>query len=347
VDGTVAYDFGDRVELSSLDGSDRNLLVRTPRQRPGDLVWSPDGSAIALIRNSQPLRKRGTADLYIADVGKRTLRRLAHLVGNIDTVRWSPDGRQLVFDWVSKPPDCEFRSSLFIANVPGGSPRPVRGIGQPDATRVLFYQALGWSPDGERILYGADLWDEECELRDEVRGSVLHVGSRGSDPTVVSTGDATFGVHGEWSPDGRLIAFTGVTASTIGVVRPTGRLLRQFTEVGTEPLAWSQRSDEIYTTDHERVIGLRIADGRRRTLFLYTPSSGCSVDDFGCSTRIVARSSNGRSLLIEAEDADFDTGADYVIVPIDGSAEYLLPHAEPTIADLTATGKVATGFFLS
>jgi Tol biopolymer transport system component len=347
VGGKVAYDFGDRVELSELDGSHRALLVRTPRQRPGDLVWSPDGSAIALIRNSQPLRGRGTADLYVADVGKRTLRRLARLVGNIDTVRWSPDGRRLVFDWASKPPDCEFRSALFIANVTGGSPRPVRGIDQPDARRVLFYQALGWSPDGERILYGADLWDAECVLRDEVRGSVLHVRSRGSDPTVVSTSDATFGVRGEWSPDGRLIAFTGITPSTVSVARPAGREVRRFVGVGEEPLAWSRGGDEIFTTAQERTIALRVADGRRRTVWEYHPPSTCSEPDHGCSTRIVSRSSDGRFLLIEAEDADYDTGADHVVVATDGSTEDSLPHPEPMIADLIASGQVATAFFLS
>ena len=51
VEGRVAYDFGDHVELSELDGSGRSFLVRTPRQRPGDPVWSRDGSAIALRRH--------------------------------------------------------------------------------------------------------------------------------------------------------------------------------------------------------------------------------------------------------------------------------------------------------
>src|SRR5574338_1587485 len=47
VDGRIAYDFGDRVERSTLDGSDIRLLVRRPRQRPGDVVWWPGGSSIA------------------------------------------------------------------------------------------------------------------------------------------------------------------------------------------------------------------------------------------------------------------------------------------------------------
>jgi hypothetical protein len=212
---------------------------------------------------------------------------------------------------------------------------------------VLFYQALGWSPDGERILCGADLWDAECVLRDEVRGSVVHVGSRGSDPTVFSTSDATFGVRGEWSPDGRLIAFTGITASTVSVARPAGREVRRFIGVGEEPLVWSRGGDEIFTTAQERTIALRVTNGRRRTVFAYEPASGCSAADFDCTTRIVSRSLDGRFLLVEAEDADFDTGTDHVVVATDGSSEDSLPPPEPMIADLIASGQVATAFFLS
>ena len=55
-------------------------------------VWSPDGSAMALISTDA---KAGTATVQVLRDGKFT--RVASIKGVANTVRWSPDGRQLAF----------------------------------------------------------------------------------------------------------------------------------------------------------------------------------------------------------------------------------------------------------
>lgn len=55
-------------------------------------VWSPDGSAMALVRSDS---KAGTATVAVLRNGKLTP--VATVKGVANTVRWSPDGRQLAF----------------------------------------------------------------------------------------------------------------------------------------------------------------------------------------------------------------------------------------------------------
>ncbi len=114
--------------------------------------WSPDGRKLTFIRERRvpcPDREacennpslRWTDDLWLLDLATHTQRRLVSNDSRVTTehpVRWSPDGRSIVFErcpdgtW----PDC----SIYVMRGDGTEPR-------------FLFHGLGpvWSPDGKEI----------------------------------------------------------------------------------------------------------------------------------------------------------------------------------------------------
>ena len=111
VTGAIVYHLGTALVRS--DSRHRRLLVRTPRQRPEELVWSRDGSAVAIVRED---RRRHSTDIYVANVAARSLRRVAHLSGGVTTPRWSPRGDRIAFGWRSLD-ECDEKTALYVADL--------------------------------------------------------------------------------------------------------------------------------------------------------------------------------------------------------------------------------------
>jgi Tol biopolymer transport system component len=338
VKGAIAYDFGDRLELSDLDSGNRRIIVRTPRQSPGQLIWSRDGSAVAIVRYD---KRRRSTDVHVANIAARSLRRVAHLPGSVTgTPSWSPRGDRIAFGWSSSN-ECDPKTALYVADIRSNRLRALAGRRQIDRQHVTLYQPFDWAPDGQRVLYGERTYYKECVLRDVLSSSLLHVGIDGKHPTVVRKSRDGSGEQAQWSPDGRLIAHANFGDSNgLIVTRPNGRVVRRFSSNGfAQFLKWSQRGDELYSNfgDDERIVAHRVSDGRRRTLFVYTPATGCDGLKF-CSVEIVARSPTSGFVLVQGHDDNLDD--ELFVVATDGTSRFI---GDPAAGN---SGDPSTAFFL-
>ena len=239
---------------------------------------------------------------------------------------WSPDGMQVAFDWAARracEPGTKGTTSIYVAGTRGGGARRLRSVEamRLSTKRTSFYQVLDWSPDGRRLLFGTEVWRTggDCGVGtsgDQIAGALGHIGVAGGRPSMIPSGDAG---QGDWSPDGELVAFC---EDGVAVGRRSGLVIRRWPghysqslgcgEGSYRWLVWSHDGQEVYAATDDRVVALRLSDGRQRTLFNLTPIARCSAD-FNCFLRILSRSQDGRSLLIQGEGGRLDTDALFVV----------------------------------
>lgn len=172
------------VQVVRVDGSDRRTLAGTPEYEV-DAQWSPNGTTLCY----SSYRHTGETDEWLAsrmwtvraEGGDRKM------VGLGSGARWSPDGKQLVFNAPTKEND----GDLFVMNADGTDRR--RLMATPELEQVA-----DWSPDGRTILFtqfngsGADVM-----VMDVDGGNVRTL-----------TELPGFDSAAAWSPDGGTILFT-------------------------------------------------------------------------------------------------------------------------------------------
>lgn len=129
-------------------------------------------------------------------------RALTHGVGAV----WSPDGRRLAY--MLRGPNYGYH--LFVVNA--------NGSGRRRLTKPKFdyeidrYQV--WSPDGRRIAF---------ERYDSDPNYAVHVvAADGSGGRRLTPSQGYGFARPNWSPGGRLIAFTHVERGAVYVIRPNG-----------------------------------------------------------------------------------------------------------------------------
>jgi serine/threonine-protein kinase len=96
-------------------------------------VWSPDGSQIAFVRDSE---------IYVADADGTDDRQLTDTGGNAFDPDWSADGTRITFDGVG---------GIFVVNADGTGLTQVTAPSDP-ATDF----GPRWTPDGARIVFTRD-----------------------------------------------------------------------------------------------------------------------------------------------------------------------------------------------
>jgi Tol biopolymer transport system component len=113
------------------------------------------------------------------------------------TPRWSPDGRQIVFEG-----NGDRGSQVWIANADGTGARAVTATpdGCPDGTCTEGVQPA-WSPDGRSIAYVAPTHEQAVFTRTAL--SIVDIAT-GATTELYSTAEASLG-RPSWSPDGRSI----------------------------------------------------------------------------------------------------------------------------------------------
>ena len=182
------------------------------------------------------------------------------------------------------------------------------------------------------------VWYKECELRDKLSSSLLHVGLDGIHPSVVCAIREEGLGETRWSPNG-LIAYSGYGYDVaLTITSPNGRIIRRFSMKGFETS--NGRGEAMSCTDSATIspVALRVGDGRRRTLFVYSPTIGCDGTKF-CVIELTAQSPTGRFVLLRATDNNLDE--DLFVVATDGTSR-------SQIADraMGNSKNLSTAFFL-
>lgn len=144
---------------------------------------SPDEKRVALVR-VEPLRK--ASDIWIHDLTQNREVRLTYISGGIDSLRWSPDGSQILFTYqFKKMPD------LYTKKLSGGDIEPV-------VQSAFWKTSPTWAPSSDAVIYGEqnpltnyDLW--RWSARDHTRVVLLKTPFDEYWPAV--------------SPDGRWLAY--------------------------------------------------------------------------------------------------------------------------------------------
>jgi dipeptidyl aminopeptidase/acylaminoacyl peptidase len=225
------------IHLAAADGSGARLLEPShehARCSETDIAWAPDSRRIAYLSDCAT-DARGQKDVHVADIdvaGAVHSHRMARLHGVAQALRWSGDGKALLFLYVENGTR---RASALAAAKPQTGEVGVEGL---EVQRVAWLAEDGTTP---QLLTPADRYVYEFALAPDNR-QLAYVGAPAPgdnnwwiaklyaqsveagaasrvlvDPAVAGTP-----LHGlqlalpRWSPDGRRIAFIGGLMSDQG-----------------------------------------------------------------------------------------------------------------------------------
>jgi Tol biopolymer transport system component len=220
--------------LEGLTGPEREAVARLAGKLDGRLVWSSNRS--------------GNHELYLLDLGARSLRRLTNSP-NVDFFgRFSPDGKQLVFlrsqrQWVS------FREpsawDVFLMELEGGQERRLaRGGYHPT-----------WTADGKAVVFhrGPRVFRYDLATGRET----LLLDAEQAIPGVIELGDP------ELAPDGRRLALypRGPHAGN-AVFDLAARTLTLLGEVQAFQPSWAPDGQSLVWIEIEGHGGTRVMVGR-------------------------------------------------------------------------------------
>jgi Tol biopolymer transport system component len=138
------------------DGAGQQRLTRD-REIQTDPEWSPDGTTIAYSQWRAVRGEPGVFDIALSlmnhDGGNQRPLLRASSRRDVTTQSWSPDGKQLVVEWVSARPSGRKRgdrqSDIAVINADGS------GLRFLTRTPALETEPV-WSPDGTRIAFASD-----------------------------------------------------------------------------------------------------------------------------------------------------------------------------------------------
>jgi dipeptidyl aminopeptidase/acylaminoacyl peptidase len=194
--------------------------------------WSPDGAWLAFVSDcTANADKSGQEQVFVWSKKTGESKKLTQLVGDIDSLAWSPDGKAIGFLFVENAT----RSAGALAamkpwaGVIGEDGVEIQRVGVVDVTSGSFSQVtpatlhvyeFGWSPDSKRLVFvaanppGENNWWVAQLYTEDIAG--------GQPKSILDTTKVSGSLHGlqiavpRWSPDGGRIAFIGGIMSDQG-----------------------------------------------------------------------------------------------------------------------------------
>jgi dipeptidyl aminopeptidase/acylaminoacyl peptidase len=210
--------------------------------------WSPNGEWLAFVSDCTADAEKPGQD-QVFEWSKKTgeSKQLTHLVGMMDSLTWSPDGRTIGFLFVENAT----RSAGALAamkpwaGVIGEDGVEIQRVGIVDVANGSFSQVtpatlhayeFGWSPDSKHLVFvaanppGENNWWVAQLYTEDIAG--------GPPKSILDTTKVSGSLHGlqiavpRWSPDGSKIAFIGGLMSDQG---STGGDVYLIPSTGGEP----------------------------------------------------------------------------------------------------------------
>jgi dipeptidyl aminopeptidase/acylaminoacyl peptidase len=211
--------------------------------------WSPDGQLLAFLSDcTSKTGKEGQDQVFVWSKKTGEAKKLTQLVGGIDSLAWSPDGKTIGFLFVENAT----RSAGALAamkpwaGVIGEDGVEIQRVGVVDIANGSFSQVtpaslhvyeFGWSPDSKGLVFVAanppgenNWWVAQLYTEDIAAGKPR---------SVLDTTRISGPLHGlqiavpRWSPDGSRIAFIGGLMSDQGA---TGGDVYLIPATGGEPV---------------------------------------------------------------------------------------------------------------
>jgi len=220
---------------------------------PGFPAWSPDWTRIAFIGAND--------DVYVLEVAcldrgdcQESLTRFDRASRVYSTLSWLPDGEAVVFADI---PDIDGRRSRLITLSLSG-----------ETTSVVLAEGVGSNPDvapnGASVLFDSYLGLDQLVLFD--------ISTRSIRPFMGETMELPNSSDGDWSPDGRRVAFETTFGAGFGwgrfdvmVAQADGSSPRVVAEDGMHP-DWSPDGGSIVFEREDGLYVVNVATGVERKI---------------------------------------------------------------------------------